>query len=311
MSQTWMEDLESEDYESNDEADYEGVDTGEADYEEYGEADYEDYPEDARSDARRARQQRIMLERRRMMLERQRRQRQRQPSLPPRTPLSRPAPPRRAARAPGPNPRQTVRAIRSLDLDTKVGLDGLRRQLAESNRRAGRANWVAVAGVASAEIINQFDALEDHPNVSAAILAAPLLLLSPEKHRGGVEGFLLDPRVIGGATVLGIVVASRFVGASKGVHTITIAAPTQVGPGGSGGSSGSIAAVAFDKNGNVLPNTQFTWNSFPSDQLTVGSGPSAQTTYTIAGEDVTQQAVIITAQYGGVTGTVSLDVVPS
>ena len=68
MSQTWMEDLESEDYESNDEADYEGVSSGEADYEEYGEADYEDYPEDARSDARRARQQRIMLERRRMRI---------------------------------------------------------------------------------------------------------------------------------------------------------------------------------------------------------------------------------------------------
>ena len=37
MSQTWMEDLESEVYESNGEADYGSESSGEADYEDFGE----------------------------------------------------------------------------------------------------------------------------------------------------------------------------------------------------------------------------------------------------------------------------------
>ncbi len=297
MSQTWMEDLESEVYESNGEADYGSESSGEADYEDFG--------EDARSDARRARQQRIMLERRRMMLERQQREAglRRPPALP-----RGPMPPPGAARAPGPSPRQTLRAIRHLDLETKMELDSLRRQLKESNRRASRGNWATVAGIATAEIINQFDALENHPNVSAAILAAPLLLLSPERQRSGIEGFLLDPRVIGGAAVVGIAAASRFTSTSKAVHSITIGAPPTLTL-GSKAITGGLTAAAFDRNGNLLPGTQFTWNSSPNDQLTVAPGPSAQTTYTLAPATTpAQEQVQITAQADGITGLVFVTV---
>jgi hypothetical protein len=277
MSQTWMEDLESEDYESN------------------GEADYEAAGDDARSDARRARQQRIMLERRRMMLERQQREAglQRKSGLP-----RRPMPPPGAARATGPSPSHTIRAIRDLDLDTKVELDSIRRRLEESNRRASRGTWAAVAGIATAEIINQFDALDKHPNVSAAILAAPLLLLSPDKQKSGIEGWLLDPRVIGGAAVVGIVVASRFTSTSNAVNKIQIfPAPPPALTKAAG--TGSLTALATDRSGNPLSGTQFTWTSSPAGQLTITVGPdSSVANYSlIAGATAT--SVIITAQADG------------
>jgi hypothetical protein len=294
MSQTWTEDLESEDYESN------------------GEADYQDFGQDARPDARRARQQRMMLERQRMMLDRRRREtelRRRRAR-----PLPRGAPPS-AAGAAGPGPRQTLEAIQSLDLDTKVELDSLHRQLEESNRRAGRGIWAAVAGIATAEIINQFDALGNHPNMSAAIIAAPLLLLSPQKHRSGIEGFLLDPRVIGGAAVLGIVAASRFTSTSKAVHGIQIfgipqglTAPAAAKP----ALTGTLTAVATDKSGNPLSGTQFTWTANPTDQLTITAGAGANSqnaTWTLAPAataNPAQETVVITAQAEGKTQLASV-----
>ena len=285
MSQTWAEDLESEDY---------GIS---------GEADYEAVGDDARSDARRARQQRIMLERRRMMLDRQ----QREAGLQRKSGLPRgPMPPPGAARATGPSPSHTIRAIRDLDLETKVELDSIRRRLEESNRRASRGTWAAVAGIATAEIINQFDALDKHPNVSAAILAAPLLLLSPDKQKSGIEGWLLDPRVIGGAAVVGIAVASRFIKASQGVHSITITAPTTATVGSATGS-GTISAIALDRNGNFLSGTSFNWTSTNTDALTLTPLQGPSTNYTAAG--TTSVPVLITAQAGGVTGQATVSVV--
>lgn len=286
MSQTWMEDLESEDYESNGEADYEGESNGEADYEEFG--------EDARSDARRARQQRIMLERRRR--EAELRRRRRPPSLPQR-PLPRGAQPPRAARVAGPSPRQTVRAIRDLDLETKVELDSLRRRLKESNRRASRGTWATVAGVAAAEIINQFDALENHPDMSAAIIGAPLLLLSPEKQRSGIEGFLLDPRVIGGAAVVGIVVASRWRNATQGISRIEFVGEGKV----KAGNPGSVTGLAFDHNNNYLSNATVTYTAAPPGILNLNASDGTYTT--TAGK--TGEVVVI-ARSGGASNTTSV-----
>jgi hypothetical protein len=293
MSQTWMEDLESEEYESN------------------GEADYGDAGDDARSDARRARQQRIMLERRRTMLERQ----QREGGLQRKSGLPRgPVPPPGAARATGPSPSQTIRAIRHLDLETKVELDSLRRQLEESNRRASRGTWTAVAGIATAEIINQFEVLGKHPNVSAAILAAPLLLLSPEKKGSGIERWITDPRVIGGAAVIGIVVANKLTSASTGppsVRSISIAAPTPLTSKAAATTPVNAIATAVDRNGNPLPvpATGFTWNSSSKD-LTFVSASGAQATFTLAENVSNIEVVQITAQAGGATGTLNVTVNP-
>jgi hypothetical protein len=305
MSETWTDAMDSEAYEAYGEGAYDSEAYGEGAYdsEAYGDASYEGLGEESRSAReRRERQRQILLERQR--------QRQRLAQRRPQRPV--PSQPR-PARAAGPSPRQTIAAVRSLDLDTKVALDSMRRALEESNRRANRANWATIAGVAAAEVINQFDALENHPNVSAAILGAPLLLLSPQKHRSGVEGFLLDPRVIGGAAVIGIAVASRFTGTSKAVHTITIAAPSTVNSpaGGEDASTGQLSALAYDRSGNPLQGTQFTWSSSPSDQLTVTAGPSTQTTYTVKSGADNPAAVLITAQAEGKTGTATVTVVPS
>jgi hypothetical protein len=290
MSQTWMEDLESEEYESN------------------GEADYGDAGDDARSDARRARQQRIMLERRRTMLERQ----QREAGLQRKSGLPRgPVPPPGAARATGPSPSQTIRAIHHLDLETKVELDSLRRQLEESNRRASRGTWTAVAGIATAEVINQFAVLQKHPNVSAAILAAPLLLLSPEKKGSGIERWITDPRVIGGAAVIGIVVANKLTSASTGppsVRKISIAAPTPLTSAAKATPVNAIA-TAVDRNENPLPVTQFDWASSSKD-LTLTSASGAQAIFTLAANVSNIEVVQITAQAGGATGTVNVTVNP-
>ncbi len=307
MSETWADAMDSEAYDAFGEGAYDSEAYGEGAYdsEAYGDASGEGLGEESRSARRRReRQRQILLERQRQ------RQRQRLAQRRPQGPV--PSEPR-PARAMGPSPRQTIAAVRSLDLDTKLELDSLRRELKESNRRAGRATWGTVAGVAAAEVINQFDALEHHPNVSAAILGAPLLLLSPEKRRGGVEGILLDPRVIGGAAVIGIALASRFTSTSKAVHKITVGAPATVSSPAAGkpASTGQLTALAYDRSGNPLLGTQFTWNSSPTDLLTVSPGPSAQTTYTVQPGAAGQEMVIITAQAGGITGTATVTVVPA
>ncbi len=190
MSEAWIEDFESDAW-----------DEGEGDY--AGEAGYDS--EDARSDAiRRARARRIALARRRMAAT----SRARRPST--------------AVTAPT-TPRQTVAAIRSLDLETKVGEDSLRRALERSNRRATRATYATIASVAVDQAFDSFqEDFDGHDFVRAGLRIAPLLLLSPERRRPGLEGFVLDPRVIGGAAVVGIVAADKLRNRDDGVGTLTI-----------------------------------------------------------------------------------------
>ena len=142
MSEATFDAVESEAFEAA-EAMFEG-EAGEASSE--GEAteqeSYEGYPEDARSDARRrARQRQILLAR----------QRQAQPRRPA------PSPPPRRPAVTGPSQRQVMTAIRSLDLDTKVELDSLRRALNEANRLAYRNAWAAEASVAASQVLDSFD----------------------------------------------------------------------------------------------------------------------------------------------------------
>jgi hypothetical protein len=289
MSETWADAMDSEAYEAYGEGAYDSDAYGEGAYdsEAYGDASNEGLGEESRSARRRRERQRQIL------LERQR-QRERQ-----RLAQRRPQP--RPVRAAGPSPRQTIAAVRSLDLDTRASLDSLRREVQESNRRAGRATWAAVAGVAAAEIINQFDALENHPNVSAAILGAPLLLLSPEKHGKGVEAFLLDPRVIGGAAVVGIAVASRFVGSSKFAHHIDVSGPETINV----SDSGNVVALAYDRNGNLLTGTNFTFTATPPGIINID--PTGKITPV---PDTAGGTVAVIAQSGSVTGTASITVDP-
>jgi hypothetical protein len=261
MSETWVDAMETDAFEDVGEGAYDSDDTGEGAYD--SDDTGEDFGEESRSARRRRQRQRqIMLAR-----QRQQQAQMRRSGRPP-------SPAQRPVRAAGPSPRQTIRAIQSLDLETKVELDSLRRRLEESNRRASRGTWATVAGVAAAEVINQFDALENHPNVSAAILGAPLLLLSPEKQRSGIEGFLLDPRVIGGAAVVGIAVASRWGNATHGPGRIRFVGDKKV----TAGNSGKVTGLVFDHNDNYLSDAAVTYTAVPSGILNIASDGTFTTT---------------------------------
>ena len=282
MSQTWLDAIDTEEI---GEGIYDSEDAGEGSYYS-GEAEYEDLGEESRSARRRRERQRQIL------LARQR-QRQAQLRSQQRAPLRQ----QRPVRPAGPSPRQTINAVRSLDLENKLEQDSLRRTMEEANRRASRATWAAVASTAVDQGLASFvtDA-QNHPYVAAGVRFAPLLFLSPEKKRGGVEGFATDPRVIGGAAILGIALLGNFRTRAQGANTVTIGNPGDITP----GVGGTLAAVALDRNGiplSVQPAT-FTWFSNNPNYLSFPSATSG--TYTTT--DSAAGSVLVTAQGGGATG---------
>ena len=101
-----------------------------------------------------------------------------------------------------------------------MGLDSLRRAVEESNRRANRATWAAVAGTAVNQGLDSFSANLTNQYLRAGARFAPLLFLSPGKKKSGVEGFVTDPRFIGGASILGIALLHNFT--SSAVHSVLI-----------------------------------------------------------------------------------------
>lgn len=219
--------LPIDDYES--EADYDSeAEDYEADYEANDDGD----GEDARSDA--IRRRRVARARR---LQNQRRMSQVRAQTPA-TVATRPAPP---------TARQTVTAIRNLDLETKVGQDSLRAKIERANRRAARANYATVASVAIAQALDTFESdLASHNIVRAGLRAAPLLALSQERRRPGARGVLLDHRLLGGAAVASILAIDHFRNHRDRVHDIEIdtrAIDSSIG-------NGVLLAVAVDKNGN-------------------------------------------------------------
>ncbi len=216
MTSTWLDDYESEAYDDSD-SDY--------DSEAY------DDSEDARADARRrARARRIALARRRMAVAR----------------TGRPTTPARPV-----TPTQAVSAIRHLDLEAKVTEDSLRRALDQSNSRARRATYVTVTSTAVEQALDSFGGdLAKHDYVRAGLRFAPLLLLAPERRRKGIEGWALDPRVLGAAGIVGVVAAGRFHDKGTGVGRIVV---SNAGISLATGANGKFTAVVLDKDGNSLP----------------------------------------------------------
>jgi hypothetical protein len=310
MSEAWAESLESEGWDTVGEGAYDSEFAGEGAYdsEATGEGAYDSestgeasYGEESRSERyRRERQRRIRLERQRQAQLR----RQRRPA--PR----RAAPPQRLPRPAGPSPRQAITAVRSLDLETKVEQDSLRRALEESNRRATRATYAALASVAVDQGLDSFGTdLDNHPYVRAGARFAPLLLLSPEKKKSGFEGFVADPRLWGFVAISGIAVIGKFRSAGQGVHTINIfnPGPITLGAPEDAAVTGTLTAVVLDKSGNVLPPAQYpiTWASQSPDNALTVTNPSTGA-YT-AGAPGT---ALVTAQAGGITSAVFVVVTP-
>jgi hypothetical protein len=286
MSEAWAE---SEAYEAYGEGAYDSEAVGEGAYdsEAYGEGSYEGLGEESRADRRRReRQRQIMVARQRQAQLR----RQRQP--PARVPRA--APP-----AGGPPP--TIRAIRSLDLETKVGQDSLWRALQDSNRRATRATWAAVASAAVDQGLDSFKTdLGNHEYIKAGARFAPLLFLSPAKTRSGVEGFVTDPRVIGGAAILGIALLGNFRSKTPAVTAVRILSTTTTDI----TASGSFTAEALDRNGNsVQPPPTFIWSS-DSNNLQFGSATSGSYTVPSGGKG----KVTVTVLAAGVSDSLKVKV---
>ena len=290
MSETWVDVV---DYDDIGEGAYDSEDIGEGAYD--SEDAGEDLGEESRSARhRRERQRQIMLARQRQA---QMRRRQRSPS-----------PARRPVGAPGP----AIRAIRSLDLETKVGLDSLRRAVEESNRRANQATWAAVASTAVNQGLDSFSANLTNQYLRAGARFAPMLFLSPQKKKGGAEGFVTDPRVIGGASILGIALLHNFT--TSAVHSVLInpygplTAPAGITPGNSVLATGNLVATAKGRLGIPMPNASFNWTS-NNTILHFPDQSKGAFTATVTAGTATPVVVTVIAP-NGVTNTLTVTVGP-
>ncbi len=200
MSEMWVDDYETEDYDSED---YDG----------------EDYDgEDVRSDRRK-------LERRRAAILRAQRRQVREARG-------------RTGGAPA-GPRSATAAVRTLDLETKVDTDSLRRAIADQSRRTERASYAAVASVVLDQAIDSFDLAQSQPDhIRAVLRVLPLMILTPQKHGSGAGSLFRDPRVLGAAGVGGVVLYAKAKAAFDRATTTTGG-----GGSGSGSSSGSGGGI--------------------------------------------------------------------
>jgi hypothetical protein len=275
MTEAWVD---AEDYDEIGEA-VDGEELGEGTY--GGDDVGEEFGEESRSARRRReRQRQIMLARQRQT------QVRRQRVVPPA---------RRPAGPPG-GSRPTITAIRSLDLETKVGQDSLRRAIEESNRRASRATWAAVASATVDQGLASFDSdLQKMPYVAAGARFAPLLFLAPDKKRGGFEGFVTDPRVVGAAAIGGLALLGHFRDRGADVDQVLITSSSSV-PSGT-----SLSATALDKNGDPVSKAAIKWMA--SDGLTIDSsgrltgapGTSGKVSAFAGGKSVSQEVEIASA----------------
>ena len=209
---------------------------------------------------------------------------------------------RRAAahgRAPSPPSRRP-------DLETQVALDSLRRRLHEANRIAYRNAWAAEASAAASQVLDSFEnGLAPHDWARALIRGAPTLLLSPGKPtKPGLQGFLFDPRVAGGAVIAAIFAIGHFRSAPQGVSNIQFNQETVPVPIGTAATPGSapVSAIAVDKKGNTLDAT-LTWSSQDPNTATVaGTGSSVTVTAVKKGQ------TWINVTGGGVTRSIAVTV---
>jgi len=289
MSEAAIEALESEALESEAYEGYEAYEGSEGEALEGEAAGEAGYGEAYRDDARRRRQRQIMMAR----LAQQRR--------PP--PRPQPPPPRRAIRVPSPAVREVRSEVRSLDLDTKVALDSLRRRLDKANRLAYRNAWAAEASAAASQVLDSFEnGLEPHDWARALIRGAPTLLIAPgEQRKRGLEGWLLDPRVAGGALIAAIFAFGHFRNASRGASSVRVSPQTATI---TEGEQVNLFGVAVDGKGNPVANVIPSWQSQDSNiaKLDSTTGASVVCTGVKAGN------TLITVTGGGVGGSIPVTV---
>lgn len=288
--------LESEGYEAYEA--YEAYEGSEGEGEAVGEAFEGEaageagYGEAYRDDARRRRQRQIMMAR----MAQQRR--------PPRRPQRpQPPPPRRAIRVPSPAVREVRSEVRSLDLDTKVALDSLRRRLDNANRLAYRNAWAAEASAAASQVLDSFEhGLEPHDWARALIRGAPTLIIAPgERKKRGLEGWLLDPRVAGGALIAAVFAFGHFRNASHGASSIRVSPQSATI---TAGETVNLFGVAVDGKGNPVTNVTLNWESQDTAiaKLDAPTGASVGCTGVKAGN------TLVTVTGGGIGGSIPVTI---
>lgn len=243
MSTTWLEDLDSEAAEYDEGELYDS----ESDLEwDEGESDEGESEESRASRRRRAQARQLALARRQAQVRAQAQARARTTAVRP-----------RAMTAP---PARTAAAIRAVDLDSRVAHDSLRRELALQRRRMNRSEYAAVAGLAVSQFVESFDQPQN-VYARAALRFAPLLLLTPQRRGRGLEAFASDPRVIGGAAILGITV----LGEQRNRASIDVAAPSQL----TAKSSVQLNAQVISPRGDVLAGRTVQWTTSDPNIATV------------------------------------------
>jgi hypothetical protein len=161
------------------------------------------------------------------------------------------------------SPRAAVAAIQHLDVETKVQDDRFRSAMAAANRRMNKADYAAVGGAAINQFIDSFKA-PDNPYFKAALRFSPLLLLAPQRHGTGMEGFLRDPRVIGGAAVAAITVIGENRNKLSAVKSIDVLVPPDIAM----GTPRKLIGDAFDLRGHRI-DAAIKWES--ADPTTIAT----------------------------------------
>jgi hypothetical protein len=267
MTSTWTDDIDSEDVD----AEYEGdAEFSEGDFDTEGEGDGEASSAEARRRVRRA--YRYNQARRRVPVAGRPTGR----ILRPQVPGIRPA-----------LPAPTAAALQNLDLDTKVGQDKLRLALRRSNQRASRATYASIAGLAVDQALDTFgEDLEDHDLIRAGLRSLPLALLSPARKRPGLEGVLLDPRVIGLAAVAGLLTAGALRTRAEEQLTVDILPKQITASAGTG-----VFRVSIRDGSGATVQKNVAWSVPDGRTLTVG--PDGSFTRIAAGD------VFVTATVDG------------
>jgi hypothetical protein len=195
-----------------------------------------------------------------------------------------------------PAPRAVVSAVKELDLETKVQQDNLRSVVAGQNKKLRRANLAAAATVLVNEGLRTFGE-PDNTFVRAGIQASPLLLLPSASTRGGVAGYLTDPRFIGIGGALGLAFIGNQRNKDAAVGSVNIIGPTQLGT----GSQDVFVADVFDGRGKASK-VLATWQSDNTAVAAIDATTGRVTAGTTAG------VAIITATAGDVVRRVRLEV---
>lgn len=265
MSTGWMDDTEA--------ADYGGEDL-------FGEGDIDSESGDEESRAsRRRRAQRIAAERRRKELARARTRdvaRQATPSAP--------------------TQRETVAAIRDLDLETKVQQDTFRSAVTELKK----AQYLSGLATASTIAINQgFQSFGRPGNgaVAAIVSAAPLgLLLTSPGIGKGFGRYLTNPGVVGALAVTGIAILGRnknMFGGAKEIRILSVPTLTRA-------ATFRFRGDVIDGNGKTIDKA-VTWES---DDTTIATVDATTGLVTAIGVG----SAVITAKFEGITARVFLTV---